>query len=240
MKPPLRLSDWSKHTKLKAVIANDREHFLALYDHYHKWAGVLIAQQLIEGEDANHYTCNCYFDRQKKPVVAVTSRKLRQWQPKTGQACLAEEARNDVVEQETLHLFCSVNYHGLGYLEMKRDERSGKYFIIEPNIGRPTGRAAIAEASGAELLYTMYCDAVGLPMPLNRQHLYRGVKWIHLLRDFQAAFYHWRRGELTIKEWWSSIQGRKIYAIFSWRDPLPFLFAIYKAIPIMLSHREHA
>nr|NIP28096.1 carboxylate--amine ligase [Phycisphaerae bacterium]NIU27426.1 carboxylate--amine ligase [candidate division KSB1 bacterium]NIV01945.1 carboxylate--amine ligase [Phycisphaerae bacterium]NIV70689.1 carboxylate--amine ligase [Phycisphaerae bacterium]NIX31909.1 carboxylate--amine ligase [Phycisphaerae bacterium] len=135
-------------------------------------------------------------------------------------------------------LFKSVNYRGLGYVEIKRDERSGKYFIVEPNIGRPTGRSAIAEAGGVELLYTMYCEAIGWPLPANREQSYKGVKWVHLLRDLQSALYYWRRGELTLTEWWQSLRGPKTYALFSWRDPVPFLSALQRAIPVLLSPRE--
>jgi predicted ATP-grasp superfamily ATP-dependent carboligase len=87
-------------------------------------------------------------------------------------------------------------------------------------------------------MYTMYCDAVGLPLPTNRQQKYKGVKWIHLLRDLQAAAYHWRHGELTLKEWWHSVRGRKAYAIFSWSDPMPFLTALFRAVPVMRSAKE--
>ena len=75
-------------------------------------------------------------------------------------SCGRSQSRDDVVLRETVRLFKSVNYRGLGYVELKRDERSGEYYIMEPNIGRPTGRSAIAEAGGVELLYTMYCDAL--------------------------------------------------------------------------------
>jgi len=139
---------------------------------------------------------------------------------------------------EAIGLFRRVNYRGLGHLEMKQDERSGKYYIVEPNIGRPTGRSAIAEAGGVELLYTMYCDALGWPLPANREQKYEGVKLMHLLRDFQSAWYYWRHGELTLKEWWQSVRGRKAYVVFSWSDPLPFLNALLTAIPLYLSPRE--
>ncbi len=129
-----------------------------------------------------------------------TSRKLRQWPPITGQACLSEEVRDATIVKEAERLFRGVDYRGLGYLEMKRDERTGTYLIIEPNIGRPTGRSASAEAAGVELLYTMYCDALGWPLPRDREQTFTGVKWIHLVRDLQASVYHWRRGDLTPAE----------------------------------------
>jgi D-aspartate ligase len=238
LKPPWRPLEWTRHTKRKAFITESPEELLALYDHYSRWADILIAQEWVEGPDANLFSCNCYFDSNSEPIVTFIARKLRQWPPETGQSCLGEECRDDVVLRESVRLFTGVNYRGLGYVEMKRDARSGKYFIVEPNVGRPTGRSAIAEAGGVELHYTMYCDAVELPLPTNRVQQYTGVKWIHLLRDLQSAFHYWRRGELTPAEWWRSVRGRKAYALFSWRDPGPFLAAILKALPAYLSPRE--
>jgi predicted ATP-grasp superfamily ATP-dependent carboligase len=118
---------------------------------------------------------------------------------------------------------------------MKRDERSGEHFMIEANIGRPTGTSTNAEAAGVEILYTMYCDGVGLSLPENIKQKYIGVKWIHLLRDIQAALYYWRQGDLTLIEWCRSWRGPKTYALFSFSDPLPFLSAIKRSLRVMLS-----
>jgi predicted ATP-grasp superfamily ATP-dependent carboligase len=170
--------------------------------------------------------------------VTFVARKLRQWPPYVGITSLGEECRNDLVLQETVRLFKSVGYRGLGYLEMKRDARSGKYFVMEANVGRPTGRSTIAEAGGVELLYTMYCDALGWPLPENRVQTYKGVKWIDLRGDLQSALYYWHRGELTLREWWRSVRGPKAYALFSWKDPGPFLGDLQRMIRILLASQE--
>ena len=235
LKPSIRNPNWLQQTSLKSFKVANADQLLDVYDRCETLADVLIAQEWIENADTNHYTCHCYFDASSNPIVTFTSNKLRQWPPKTRQRCLGQECRNDIVMEETVRLYRSVNYRGLAYLEMKRDERSGKYFIVEPNVGRPTGSSTTAEASGVEILYTMYCDSTGLPLPTNIKQQYRGVKWIHLLRDFQASFYYWRHRDLTVKEWWQSLRGRKTYALFSWRDPAPFLSALRKSIGIMLS-----
>ncbi len=106
---------------------------------------------------------------------------------------------------------------------MKHDARSGVPLIIEPNIGRPTGRSAIAEAGGVELLYTMYCDALGWPLPAAREQRYTGARWIYLRHDAQSAFYYWRRGELGLAEWARSWRGPKTFAVWTLRDPKPFV-----------------
>ena len=239
LKPPISATpEWEQHSKLKAYKVSTVEELHGLYDRYRMWAETLIVQEWIEGPDTNLYSCNCYFDADSKPVVTFIARKLRQWPPETGESCLGEECRQDFVLHETIQLLQSVNYRGLGYVEMKHDTRSGRYFILECNVGRPTGRSAIAEAGGVELIYTMYCDSVGWPLPANREQKYEGVKWIYLRRDFQSALYHWQRRTLTIAEWWRSWRGRKTYALFSWADPAPFLGDLQRAVRLFLSPEE--
>lgn len=229
MKPPMKTPTWEKNTRAKVYKINDQKEFLELYNQCSDWADLLMVQEWIEGNDADLYSCNCYFNKSAEPLVAFIARKLRQWPPETGTSCLGEECRNDVVLETSIRLFQSVNYHGLGYVEMKRDQRTGQHYIIEPNIGRPTGRSAIAEAGGVELLYTKYCDLVNLPLPENREQKYEGAKWIYFMHDIQSSFYYWRRGELTFRDWRQSIRGSKNDAVFSWKDPAPFWYHFWGA-----------
>ena len=121
---------------------------------------------------------------------------------------------------------------------MKRDEQSGKYFIIEPNVGRPTGRSATAEANGVELIYTMYCDAVGWTLPTNREQKEGDVKWIYLRQDFQSALSSWLHGELTLREWWRSLRGRKWDAVFSSTDQAPFWNDLWRAVVLLTKSKS--
>jgi predicted ATP-grasp superfamily ATP-dependent carboligase len=233
MKPPMKTPTWEKNTKLKVYKINDQQEFLKVYDQCSNWAELLMAQEWIEGNDADLYSCNCYFNANAEPLVTFIARKIRQWPPETGTSCLGEECRNDPVLEESVKLFHSVNYHGLGYVEMKRDQRTGKHYIIEPNIGRPTGRSAIAEAGGVALLYTKYCDLLNLPLPDNREQKYGNVKWIYLRNDIQSAFHYWRRGKLTLREWWRSIRGWKWDAVWSWTDQAPFWHDLWRSIILL-------
>jgi D-aspartate ligase len=226
---------WEDETIFKAFKIHDAAELIATHNHYQRYTDCFIVQEWIEGDDSDLYSCNCYFDADSNPLATFVARKIRQWPPETGVSCLGEEVRNDEVLEQTIRLFRSVNYRGLGYMEMKQDRRNGKYFIVEPNIGRPTGRGTIAEAGGVDLLYTAYCDALGLPLPENRQQTYQGVKWIHLRKDIQSAVSYWRRGELTLSDWWRSVRGKKAYAVASWRDPWPFVFDWLGAVRSSLS-----
>lgn len=223
VKPSLKTREWKATARTKALVARSGDELLAIYDAQSASSHCLIAQALIEGPDREHYTCNAYFDADARPLVTFVSRKLRQWPPDVGEGCLSEEVRNDTVLNTTLSVFQKLGHHGLGYLEMKRDRESDSYLIIEPNVGRPTGRSANAEAAGVELLHTQYCDVLGRPLPDSRQQRYRGVKWVHTRRDLQSALHRIRRGELTVREWRDSWRGPLFHALLSWRDPKPFL-----------------
>jgi D-aspartate ligase len=223
LKPPHRTDAWVEYTPAKALKISTPEELLAMYRGASAHVPVLIAQQWIAGTDTDLYSCNCCYGADGEPLVSFTAKKIRQWPPRTGISSLGQECRSPEVAELAHQLFQSVPYRGLAYLEVKRDARDGRHYIIEPNIGRPTGRSAISEAAGVELVYTMYCDAAGLPHPANRQQQYIGVKWIYLRHDLQSAFFYWRAGELSLRSWVTSIRGPKAFAIWSRRDPIPFV-----------------
>ena len=235
IKPPMRYPSWEGNTNIKAYKVYSPEEFMKTYDMCADWAEVLMAQEWIEGTDVDLYSCNCYFNNNNEPLVSFIAKKLRQYPPVTGNTSLGIECRADEVRDISLDMFKRVNYHGLGYVEMKRDTRTRKYYIIEPNIGRPTGRSAIAEAGGVELLYTMYCDKMNLPLPEEREQKYTDVKWIHLRADLMSSYYYWKKGELTFKDWLGSMRGKKYYAVLSLKDLHPFISEVGIAIRVSLS-----
>lgn len=229
LKPSMKSPAWKRETGAKAVPVGSPDELLAAYDSLAPWAEALVAQQYVEGSDEQLFTCNCYLGADGRPLVTFMTRKRRQWPPHVGTASYGEECRDDEILALTLRLFETVPFRGLGYLEVKRDARTRQPYLIEANIGRPTGRSATAEAGGVELLYTMYCDAVGLPLPTSREQTDVGAGWLDLRRDVMSAVHYWRRGELTPLEWYRSVRGPKAHAVLSVRDPLPFAMEILQS-----------
>jgi predicted ATP-grasp superfamily ATP-dependent carboligase len=223
MKPGMKGATWVAATKAKAIPVASSTELLETYDRCRGWTDVLIAQSWVAGPEDALLSANVYYDRDSVEQVSFVARKLRQWPLDTGTSSLGEEVRNDEVGDVARALFGSVAYRGLGYVEAKPDPRTGRLAIIEPNIGRPTGRSAISEKGGVELLLTAYRDALGEPLPDARVQVYRGVKWIYWRHDVQAALARARRGELTPLAWWRSVRGPKVEAVFARNDPVPFL-----------------
>jgi predicted ATP-grasp superfamily ATP-dependent carboligase len=239
LKPPNSKSpQWLEQTKIKAFRVETAAQLIELHAIYGRLVSPLIVQEWVEGPETELYACHGFFDDNSQPLATFTSRKIRQWPPGVGQACLAEEVQDEQVRQITLDVFRRINFRGLGYMEVKRDVRSGQYLIVEPNIGRVSGRMAIAEAGGVELLYTMYCHAVGLPLPEGRIQKFVGAKWIYLRQDVQSSLFYLGSGELSLRQWWKTVQGQKRFALFSWRDPGPFVGDIIAGLKLLLDPRR--
>lgn len=223
LKPALKTREWTAATRAKAIRVDDGPGLVAAWRTWSGPAGVMIAQTWIEGGESSLVSANAYLDREGRTRVMFTARKLRQWPPETGTSCLGEEVRDEHVADVATRLFEGAGYRGLAYLEMKRDDRSGEALIVEPNLGRPTGRSAIAEQGGVELLLSAYQDALGEPLPAATRQTYVGARWIYWRHDLQAALVAMRAGRLTPVGWWRSVRGPAWEAVFDRRDPMPFV-----------------
>lgn len=240
LKPGLKEHDWQARAGAKVLRAQSLDELVALVDR-HAGPGIeFVAQEWVPGGDEHLYTCNAYFTEGGRPAATFVSRKLRQWPPRGGTGCLAVEVQNDDVLSLTTRLFGAVRFHGLAYLEVKQDPRTGTYLAIEPNVGRPTGRSAAAEAAGVDLLMTAYRDSLDLSLPPHRVQRYAGTKWIYLRHDLQSSVREWRRGRLTVGSWLRSLVGVKAEAVWSARDPLPFVVDWLQAAGKLFRRRRTA
>jgi D-aspartate ligase len=223
LKPSVKSAAWSTHTSTKALMLDSPKALKEAYERFALWANAFVVQEWIVGGDGDHYTCDCYVSAQGVPLVTFSARKIRQWPSGTGQGCLSVECRDEYVRDLTLRVLATAGHQGQGYLETKRDTRSGRHMIVEANVGRPTGRAAAAEKAGVELLMTMYSDLTGAPLPTARTQKYIGTKWIHIRRDLQASVSLLAKREAGIREIAKPWRGPFAFALFSKRDPVPFV-----------------
>jgi predicted ATP-grasp superfamily ATP-dependent carboligase len=236
IKPPVKTPAWTALTRAKVIRVESADELLAVYDRYAPTADALIAQTWIDGKETALVSANAYFDRGGAARAMFIARKIRQWPPETGTSCLGEEVRDDAVRDLATRLFGGVGYRGLAYVEVKIDAETGNRLIVEPNVGRPTGRSAIAEQGGVELLLTAYLDALGEPMPATEQS-YRGARWIYWRHDIQAALTQMAAGRLGPAAWWRSVRGPKFEAVFDPRDPTPFAADIVHAVGSVFRRR---
>jgi predicted ATP-grasp superfamily ATP-dependent carboligase len=126
-------------------------------------AAEMIAQEWIEGGDDRIYFCLQYRAGAAGPAVSFTGRKLRSWPPATGGTASCVPAPDAAAELVRLTdaFFTTVGYVGVGSMEYKRDQRSGRYLMIEPTVGRTDFQQEIATLNGVNIPYAAYCGELG-------------------------------------------------------------------------------
>ncbi len=220
VKPPMKTPAWEGAAGKVVTIGSDHE-WRRLWPTLHALASPLVVQAWVRGGEDQLLSCNAYAFADGREPVTFVSRKLRQWPRHTGTTSLGEVVDEPEVAELTRRLLATIDYHGLLYVEAKRTPDGG-LVVIEPNVGRPTGRSALAEACGVELLLTLYHDALDLPQ-VPSQLRRTDVRWIHWRRDLQASAAAWRAGELSLATWWHSVQGPKARAVLDPHDLRPFV-----------------
>ena len=237
LKPPRRSPDWMKATGgFKVLKVDDAEALVKTGMPLLPIVDELILQAWVRGPDANMHSLYICLDRQSEPRATLVAKKLRQWPPDIGVGCLAVEVCVDEIVTTGLSILKRLGYIGPGSFQFKQDTITKKFYIIEMNT-RSALNFPLCEACGVEMTYSCYCAAADLPLPENRTITRPGGKWICWKTDLPSALAHWRRGDLTVREWLTSIRGHKWSADIQWNDPIPLLADMARKITHGLSRR---
>lgn len=213
LKPATRLADHGDRLR-KAYRVDTACEALRLWQQMKPVARAAIVQEWIEGGDADVYFCLQYRPRDGGAPLSFSGRKLRQWPPLVGgtSACVPAPEAESALTDLTNRFFSALGYTGLASLELKRDRRDGKLYLIEPTVGRTDHQEEIATLNGVNLPLAAYRDALGLaPLPMRAASLWG---WRDPVGDAKAR----EAGSARVP---AKVPLRDAY----WRasDPLPFL-----------------
>jgi D-aspartate ligase len=203
-------------------IAETPKRLLSLYRHA-EGAGIhdLFLQEYIPDSCAQDWIFHGYANPKTGSFVAFTGRKLRSYPPFAGSTTLGVSERNEILRQQTQALIGAVRYAGIMDLDYRFDERDGRYKLLDFNPRVGANFRMFADRDGLDVVRAQHLDLTGRTV-----HLTRGVQdrtFIVEPYDLLATIGYMRRNSLTVREWWSSLKGRKEVAWFSADDPVPFL-----------------
>jgi len=228
LKPQVKSIPWEENTPKKAFRLATKEELRDTYRTVARFEPRMVVQEWIPGPDSSLIFCLYYFSQGCEPLGSFTGRKIRQFIPYCGTACSAEPCEDPWVRDAGIRFFKAVNYRGFGAIEFKRSPE-GRYFLIEPTVGRTEHLFLLAAANDVNLPYLGYCDMAGLPLPACRRSQ-RPVKYLNWRRDFMAARVYRRAGELSLGGWLRSLRGRKVYPLFAWDDLGPMARRVFQRL----------
>jgi D-aspartate ligase len=186
----------------------------------------VIVQEWIEGGDSSVYFCLQYRPKSPGRPVSFVGRKLSQWPPLVGGTAACEPAPD--VKDELLALtdrfFEAVGFAGLCSMEYKRDDRDGRFYMVEPTVGRTDYQEEVAVLNGVNIPYAAYCDAAGLALP-QPEPGGTAAMW----RDTAGYARALLAGGSAPRP--APAPGLRVYdAIFRFDDPMPYLALRWEGI----------
>ena len=175
----------------------------------------VIVQEWIEGDDSDVYFCLQYRTA-NGPAASFVGRKLCQWPPQVGgtASCMPAPEFEAALTELTNEFFAAVGFVGMGSIEYKRDRRNGRFYMVEPTVGRTDLQEEVAALNGVNIPLAAWRSELGLaipaPKPVNPPRIWRDGGGLELAR---------RAGAVV-----PAISGATVVdALFRKSDPGPFL-----------------
>ena len=189
----------------------------------------LLFQEFIPGGDDALWCFDGVADERGKILACYAGRKIRSYPPCTGDATYIELVHDERAIAAGREVAQRAGLKGIFNIDFKRDPRDGAFRVLEIN-ARYNFWLHLGARNGLNLTRVMvdYLVARKLPTHTSYSTTYR---WIDPELDFRSYRLLARSGELTFARWAASVLfARKIYSVFSWSDPRPFLLALRERV----------
>lgn len=213
--------NWEAVGCRKAFRANTGNELREEYDRVAHVNPEVLVQEWIPGSTQDIAIMGGYFGNGSKPLGYFCARKLVQEPDDFGTGCVVQNVSLQEIVEPSARLCKSLGYRGMAEIEYKRDASSGEYKLIEINT-RHWDQHELAHMSGVNLTRVAYSDLTGHPLDSHTSE-HPGGKWVAedtLLMYSASGIYNKR---LSLKTIFRQMSGPKMFGIFRWADPMPFL-----------------
>jgi predicted ATP-grasp superfamily ATP-dependent carboligase len=189
----------------------------------------LLAQEIVGASIDSFYSLCSYLGRDGQSKGAFVGRKLEQYPPDFGTACLVDSRYVESIVERGLEILNQFGYQGISEVEFIHDERDGEFKLLDINT-RVWKWIGLPIRAGIDLPWLAYADAVfGDVAAAGRQQ--EGLRWVYL-KDY-IALRSMRGGgpeaTLTRQDWMDLVTGRMdsdsniVSAVLAKDDPEPFV-----------------
>ncbi|MCW2601144.1 MAG: putative ATP-grasp enzyme-like protein [Frankiales bacterium] len=153
------------------------------------------------------------------PRGVFTGRKLEQWPPDFGTACLADAQWDPELAAAGVAALQELGYHGISEIEFGYDETRQQHLLLDANT-RPWKWIGLPIAAGVDLPLLASKDAVDEPFTAPRQS--DRMRWV-FLRDYvplvTARAATVPEAAVTKDEWTALLAGRATDLVDGVHDP---------------------
>jgi D-aspartate ligase len=182
----------------------------------------LLFQEYIAGDDAELWSFHGFADARGQVLAGFVGRKVRTFPPLTGESAfvtLDEDAALEALGREVARK-CPLK--GFFKMDFKRDAASGRWLLLEIN-ARCSLWQYVGAMSGLNLMEVAYHYLLDANPPTDLAPT-RRYSWVNMRLDWRAYRALAKGGQLSFPAWIASLLStRKVYSLWGWRDPMPFV-----------------
>ncbi|MDH3673804.1 MAG: hypothetical protein OES46_22035 [Gammaproteobacteria bacterium] len=200
--------------------ANSLDHWLNVF--HQKNMNFILTESLLN-HNLTQYSVPLV--RTEDRLVSFVAEKIRPLPAQCSVGTFVALAPNPEVESLARQTASLLDYYGIGEVEILHSRDTGENYVIEFN-ARPWIQYALAVKSGHNFLQALLADYSD-----NRDKPVKtGKYWINLGDDLYVCFSrtvgYVRKRDIRFCDYLKSLLQANVYAIFSWRDLVPFCYAV--------------
>jgi D-aspartate ligase len=225
LKPTVNLGR-NAFTAAKAWRVDDRAALTSRYDEAAALVGAdaIALQELIPGGGEAQFSYAAVWS-DGATVASLVARRRRQYPVDFGfTSTFVETIEEPEIERAAVRFLGPLRFSGLVELEFKRDNRDGRYKLLDVN-PRPWTWIGLGAAAGVDFPWVQWQLARGQETtPSAAPSRGRaGIGWTHASRDLVSAVRQIAGGTLPPSEYLGSLWRKMTFAAFAADDPLPGL-----------------
>lgn len=185
-------------------------------------AGQLTFQEYVPGDDSAIWSFHGFAAPGGEVLAWFVGRKIRTYPANTGDSSYLSLARDAGLAELGRDIAARLSLAGIFKMDFKRSSTTGRFHLLEVNT-RFNLWHYLGAKNGVNLPRVAYEFLTEGKRP-ERAKARTRYRWLSLRYDWRAYKELRARGELSTAGWlWSLAQAPKIYDLFSWSDPAPYL-----------------
>lgn len=222
----------------KILLANNNAELDNWLDYFNENDELIIQEYIPGGEDAI-YSFHTFADEESQPLAYFVGKKIRTYPSVGGVSTYVKLVHDEEVVRIGFETIKKLKVKGPVKIDFKKHAATKKYYILELNL-RYNLWNYLGTVCGINIPMLAYRYLSNQPFHSPTEYK-TNIRWLSFGDDFRSFVRYYRpEGQYTLWSWLRSMMHPKIYDVFSWNDPLPFIVAMvkyFKALFLRLSGR---
>lgn len=185
----------------------------------------VFVQYIVEGFDDHMYTFDAHLNQNSEVTHYMTCQKNRQYPINFGASVYTAQVYEEEIVKIGTKFFKDIEYKGFGEIEFKKDEKTGKFYLIEINV-RTTNINSLLYKVGINFPFIAYSELIRNDIGEFFHKKSSNITFLYAFEDVLAIRDYIKTSQLTLTSVIKSLFRKKAYAIWSFNDPKPYFIVI--------------